>query len=90
MTELNKRGGAVILDCLTEKEIAAIMIAHVEKNFGDSSDVVKAGSKVYAKSAGGAIKLFRVSTKTYRELIGKKAGDIFKAGNKDFKITAIK
>ena len=31
MSELNKRGGAIILDCLTEKEIAAIMIEHVEK-----------------------------------------------------------
>ena len=33
MSELNKRGGAVVLDCLTEEEIAAIMIEHVEKNF---------------------------------------------------------
>lgn len=31
MTELNKRGGVIVLDCLTEKEIAAIMIEHVEK-----------------------------------------------------------
>lgn len=31
MSELNKRGGAIILDCLTEEEIAAIMIEHVEK-----------------------------------------------------------
>ena len=33
MSELNKRGGAVVLDCLTEEEIAAIMIEHVEKIF---------------------------------------------------------
>lgn len=33
MVELNKIGGAIVLDCLTEKEIAAIMIAHVEKIF---------------------------------------------------------
>lgn len=33
MIELNKIGGAIVLDCLTEKEIAAIMIAHVEKIF---------------------------------------------------------
>lgn len=31
MTELNERGGVIILDCLTEKEIAAIMIEHVKK-----------------------------------------------------------
>lgn len=31
MTELNKIGGAIVLDCLTESEIAAIMIAHTEK-----------------------------------------------------------
>ena len=33
MTELNKIGGAIFLDCLTENEIAAIMIGHVEKIF---------------------------------------------------------
>lgn len=33
MTELNKIGGAIVLDCLTENEIAAIMIGHVEKFF---------------------------------------------------------
>lgn len=31
MTELNKFGGAIVLDCLTENEIAKIMIEHVEK-----------------------------------------------------------
>lgn len=31
MIELNKRGGVIILDCLTEKEIAQIMIKHVEE-----------------------------------------------------------
>ena len=31
MTELNKIGGAIVLDCLTEEEIATIMIEHVEK-----------------------------------------------------------
>ena len=30
MTELNKSGGVIVLYCLTEKEIAAIMIEHVE------------------------------------------------------------
>ena len=33
MSELNKRGGAVVLDCLSEDEVAAIMIEHVEKIF---------------------------------------------------------
>lgn len=33
ISELNKRGGAVILDCLTEDEIASIMIEYVEKNY---------------------------------------------------------
>ena len=33
MSQLNKRGGAIVLDCLTEEEIAAIMIEHVEKIF---------------------------------------------------------
>ena len=33
MTELNKCGGAVVLDCLDADEIAAIMIDYVEKNF---------------------------------------------------------
>lgn len=33
MYELNKRGGAVVLDCLTDEEIAAIMIERVEKIF---------------------------------------------------------
>ena len=33
MTELNKIGGAIVLDCLTENAIAAIMIAHAEKLF---------------------------------------------------------
>lgn len=33
MSELNKRGGAVVLDCLSEDDVAAIMIAHVEKIF---------------------------------------------------------
>lgn len=33
MTELNKRGGAIVLDCLNADEIAAIMIDYVEKNF---------------------------------------------------------
>ena len=31
MIELNKSGGAIVLDCLTETDIAAIMIKHVEK-----------------------------------------------------------
>lgn len=31
VTELNKVGGAIVLDCLTEDEVAAIMIGHVEK-----------------------------------------------------------
>jgi len=31
MVELNKRGGAIVLDCLTENDVAAIMIAHTEK-----------------------------------------------------------
>lgn len=38
--ELNKRGGAVVLDCLTEEEIAAILIEHVEKNYFQSSRAV--------------------------------------------------
>ena len=33
MYELNKRGGAVVLDCLTEEEISRILIEHVEKIF---------------------------------------------------------
>lgn len=33
LSELNKNGGAVVLDCLTEEEIAAIMIEYVEKIF---------------------------------------------------------
>lgn len=32
LSELNRHGGAVILDCLTEDDIAAIMIENVEKN----------------------------------------------------------
>ena len=32
MTELNKVGGAIVLDCLTEDEVAAIMISYVERN----------------------------------------------------------
>lgn len=31
MIELNKSGGVIVLDCLTEEDIAAIMIEHVEK-----------------------------------------------------------
>ena len=31
MVELNKQGGAIVLDCLTEDDVAAIMIAHTEK-----------------------------------------------------------
>ena len=31
MTELNQIGGAIVLDCLTEDEIAAIMTEHAEK-----------------------------------------------------------
>lgn len=41
MSELNKRGGAIILDCLTEKEIAAIMIEHVEKIFARKAVAIK-------------------------------------------------
>ena len=33
MIELNKVGGTIVLDCLTENEVAAIMIVHVEKIF---------------------------------------------------------
>jgi len=36
MTELNKIDGAIVLDCLTENEIAAIMIRAVEKIFTDT------------------------------------------------------
>ena len=35
MSELNKRGGMIVLDYLTEEEIAAIMIEHVEKILTD-------------------------------------------------------
>ncbi|MBQ6004685.1 MAG: hypothetical protein IJL14_00375 [Selenomonadaceae bacterium] len=38
--ELNKRGGAIVLDCLTEEEIAAILIEHVEKNYFQSSRAI--------------------------------------------------
>lgn len=41
MSELNKSGGAIILDCLTEKEIAAIMIEYVEKILAKKSVVIK-------------------------------------------------
>lgn len=40
MYELNKRGGATILDCLSEDEIAAIMIERVEKSFAEKVPVV--------------------------------------------------
>ena len=33
MVELNKSGGVIVLDCLTEEEIASIMIEHVKKIF---------------------------------------------------------
>lgn len=57
LSELNKRGGAVVLDCLTEEEIAAIMIEHVKKNFkpetvtidvqtGNISKTVSSGKKI--------------------------------------------
>ena len=39
MSELNKRGGAIVLDCLTEEEIAAIMIEYVEKLFAVKQSV---------------------------------------------------
>ena len=42
MSELNKRGGAIVLDCLTEEEIAAIMIEYVNKKFQETP----AGAKV--------------------------------------------
>ena len=32
VTELTKVGGAIVLDCLTEDEVAAIMIGYVERN----------------------------------------------------------
>ena len=35
MVELNQIGGALVLDCLTESEVAAIMIEHVEKIFSE-------------------------------------------------------
>lgn len=46
--ELNKRGGAVVLDCLTEEEIAAIMIEYVEKFFAVKKSVesVKLSSSI--------------------------------------------
>ena len=47
MTELNKIGGVIVLDCLTENAIAAIMIAHTENKQGrkiyDNGDVLRAG-----------------------------------------------
>lgn len=42
LKEINKVGGAVVLDCLTEKEIATIMIEHVEKICTN-----KQGRKIY-------------------------------------------
>ena len=47
MTELNKIGGVIVLDCLTENAIAAIMIAHTENKQGrkiyDNGDSLRAG-----------------------------------------------
>lgn len=41
MSELNKSGGAIILDCLTEEEIAEILIEYVEKILAKKSVVTK-------------------------------------------------
>lgn len=39
MVELNQVGGALVLDSLTENEVAAIMIEHVEKFFSERKAV---------------------------------------------------
>ena len=103
MSELNKRGGAIILDCLTKEEIAAIMIEYVEKIFAAKSPpelvrkpdrFVKDGDKVYATSLiDGLTKTFRAAKKypvLYRELRGKTVDDVFELKGKQWKITAIK
>ena len=47
MYELNKRGGAVVLDCLTEEEIASIMIEHVEKIFSQREQPATSKKKFF-------------------------------------------
>ena len=102
LSELNKNGGAVVLDCLTEEEIAAIMIEYVEKISAAKSPpalvrkpdrVVEDGDKVYATSLiDGLTKTFKVAKKytLYSELQGKTVGSVFELRGKQWKITAIK
>lgn len=47
MSQLNKRGGAIVLDCLTEEEIAAIMIEHVEKIFAQREQSATSNKKFF-------------------------------------------
>ena len=72
MSELNRQGGAVILDCLTEEEIAAIMIEYVDKTFAvqtsaDTSRLadtrtVKTGSIVKVMSLdNGKKRVYKIS-----------------------------
>lgn len=104
MSELNKNGGAVILDCLTEEEIAAIMIEYVEKSFTEKSSTkidaaetgkfVEDGDKVFATSlVGGSTKTFKVAKKylmIYREIVGKQINSVFEVNGVEWKITGIK
>lgn len=103
LSELNKNGGAVVLDCLTEEEIAARMIEYVEKILAAKSfsePVIKAdkfvedGDKIYATSLiNGTVKIFKVAKKyplLYRELHGKTVDDVFELKGKQWKITAIR
>lgn len=83
MSELNKRGGAIVLDCLTEADIAAIMIEHVEKILSHKNPrTVKMNSRVKVVSlSDGKTHFYNIDRElekdfsdVYGELIGKTIG----------------
>ncbi len=58
MIELNKVGGAIVLDCLTESEVAAILIEYVEKIFAARKVVcsVQVETKQFGDGMGKLVK----------------------------------
>ncbi len=94
MSELNKRGGAIILDCLTEEEIAAIMIEHVEKFFAEKSSAEKTSAKKVSTEKSAAEKsaaektlserIVKDGDKIYATSLAEGSIKIFKFGNKVF------
>ena len=103
MIELNVTGGAVILDCLSADEVAAIMIDYVEKIFSpkqsvDNTRTAEFGNYITIVSLdNGKQRVYKIDerlTKQFSyiaaELIGKAINSVVTIKDGKYKITDIK